>query len=251
MIYNYDEIISLAISLILLSTVVILGIFNYSTRKKYIAEITETEEIFETYKNKQKHVEHKAREQIAKEIFAKNLGTNIEKQVNQILLDLNIHPTQDDKELKVIESLITSYHEQALQQSKIQFWFSVIAATVGFILITYMVITSSTITSLDFLLKNLPGIAVEVVAGLFFSQARETRKRATDLYDRLRTDKQQAKAISITNTIDDTKLKSAVLAQISLHMSGLTKTSVDSTSVISEVLKLDTVHENNTTPNSK
>jgi hypothetical protein len=40
-------------------------------------------------------------------------------------------------EASAVESLVSSYHEQALDQAKIQFWFSVVAATIGFVWILY------------------------------------------------------------------------------------------------------------------
>jgi hypothetical protein len=42
----------------------------------------------------------------------------------------------------VAEKLITSYHDQALFQAKMQFWFSVVAATVGFVFIIYKVVAA-------------------------------------------------------------------------------------------------------------
>lgn len=130
-----------------------------------------------------------------------------------------------------VENLISSYHEQALSQAKVQFWFSVVAATVGFVWILYagMEIKAESATSL---MKTLPGVVMDAVAFLFFRQASETRQRATELYDRLRKDKQMTEAASLVAEIADEKVRSVVQAQIALHMAGLQQSPIDLSSVL-------------------
>ncbi|NLZ53756.1 MAG: hypothetical protein GX892_11555 [Thermoanaerobacteraceae bacterium] len=121
----------------------------------------------------------------------------------------------------LIEELINSYHRQALSQAGIQFYFSVVAAAIGFGIIMYMALTKSASGELELILKSLPGVAISSVAGLFFKQAGESRQRATELYDRLRTDKQLKGAVSLINSIDDVRIKSIIKAQIAMSMAGL------------------------------
>lgn|SRR4029077_18022313 len=61
----------------------------------------------------------------------------------------------------------------------------------------------------------------------FFKQAAEIRQRATELYDRLRQDKQVAESSAIVASIEDVHLRSAVKAQLALHMSGLQPNAID------------------------
>ena len=125
-----------------------------------------------------------------------------------------------------VELLINSYHEQALGQSSVQFWFSVVAATIGFIWILY---SASVVDPKDLiqLMNVLPGVAMDAAAFLFFRQATQTRERATQLYDRLRTDKQMTESISVVTSIEHKEIKSAVQAQIALHMSGISTAPLD------------------------
>lgn len=125
-----------------------------------------------------------------------------------------------------IENLINGYHEQALGQASAQFWFSVVAAIVGFGMIIYAGLSIQT-DSLQSVTKTFPGMVMDAVAYLFFKQASETRQRATELYDRLRKDKQLTEAVSLVSSIADAKLKSTVQAQIALHMSGLNSSPID------------------------
>ena len=125
-----------------------------------------------------------------------------------------------------VETLITNYHEQALTQAKAQFWFSVAAATVGFGWILWAgsgIDPANTAT----VAKTIPGIVMDAVAFLFFKQASETRQRATELYDRLRRDKQMSESAAIVSSIEDVRLRSAVKAQLALHMSGLQPSPID------------------------
>lgn len=131
-----------------------------------------------------------------------------------------------------VEDLISGYHEQALNQARAQFWFSVAAATVGFAWILY---TGNQIQAenLATAFKTFPGVVMDAVAFLFFKQASETRQRATDLYDRLRKDKQIAESVVLVATIDDSRVRSAVKAQVALHMAGLEPRPIDLTQFLS------------------
>ena len=131
--------------------------------------------------------------------------------------DENNKKQYDDK----LESLIQSHHEQALIQSKIQFWFSLIAAVVGFAFIIAMVIFSQSSHWYEYIVNILPGGIIEAVSVLFFSQSRETRERASDFLNRLREDRQYEKAISIIESIDNDDLKAKLKAEISLHLCGI------------------------------
>ncbi|QCG89352.1 hypothetical protein [Azospirillum sp. TSH100] len=127
---------------------------------------------------------------------------------------------------KLVEDLVTNYHQQALSQARVQFLFSIFAATIGFIYIMY---ASYGIDDANMLtvVKILPGVIVDAIAALFFRQAEQTRQRATELYDRLRKDQQMQRAEAIVESIGDDSIKSAIKAQIALHMAGLSPKEID------------------------
>jgi hypothetical protein len=124
--------------------------------------------------------------------------------------------------------LIESYHTQALTQAAAQFWFSVSAATIGFVFIIYIGFFYSLKRQPQItLLNTLPGMAIEAVAALFFKQAEETRKRATELYDRLRLDDKQTQALTLIESIENQELRDLVKAQWALQIVGLESHPVD------------------------
>jgi len=143
------------------------------------------------------------------------------KRIAQVASDDITDVNKDLAKSSLIEELIRSYHRQALSQAGIQFYFSVAAAAIGFGIIVYMVLSRSTSSEFEVVLKSLPGVAISSVAGLFFKQADESRKRATELYDRLRIDKQMKQALLLVGSIDDHKVKSLIQAQMALNLAGV------------------------------
>jgi hypothetical protein len=127
-----------------------------------------------------------------------------------------------------VADLIAAYHEQALTQARVQFWFSAVAAAIGFGWILYRG-SQIDIDDLGTISRVLPGIVTDAIALLFFRQAADTRQRATEFYDRLRRDRQLSDSIALVSSIEDVRVKSAVQAQIALHLSGLEPQPLDLT----------------------
>jgi hypothetical protein len=152
--------------------------------------------------------------------------------VDQIIFRLPSSSTENSVTSPAVESLINNYHEQALSQARAQFWFSIVAASMGFI---WILIAAADIRPDNFatISKTLPGVVMDAVAFLFFRQASETRQRATELYDRLRRDKQMTESLRLVTSIEDLRVRSAVKAQMALHMSGLDPAPIDLTKFLS------------------
>ena len=133
---------------------------------------------------------------------------------------------EETKTLSMVESLVQSYHKQALDQAKVQFWVSVAGAVIGFLWIIYSAIAIDP-AHIGTILRILPGVVMDTVAFLFLRQASETRQRATELYDRLRSDSKRSQAVALVESIEDERVQSAVKAQLSLHMAGLQPPPID------------------------
>lgn len=120
-----------------------------------------------------------------------------------------------------IEEFIKNHHQQALFQSKIQFWFSLIVSVVGFVFIIIMILITKEANWYEYIVRVVPGAVMEAVSVLFFSQSKATRERASDFLNRLRQDRQLEKAIKIAETIEDKTLQSTLKAEIALHLCGI------------------------------
>lgn len=140
------------------------------------------------------------------------------------MLEISYIQLQDDNKLNEDNSLykfLESHHRQALQQSSVQFWFSIFAASIGFIFIIVMICTSSGNEWYEIIVKILPGAIIDAISVLFFNQAHETRERAAEFFKELTYDKQVAKSVAIADAIEDKAIKATVQARIALHIAGL------------------------------
>ena len=122
---------------------------------------------------------------------------------------------------ETIEALITNHHEQALREASTQFWFSLIAACVGFVFIAVTFFSSKDAEWVSKLVTTIPGVIIEAVSALFFSQSKETRERSSDFLNRLREDRKFEKGIEIANAIQDEPMKAKMLASIALSLCGI------------------------------
>lgn len=154
-------------------------------------------------------------------------GVNEDEFFNRLkkeLLEVSYIQLKDDNNVNEDNSLykfLESHHHQALQQSSVQFWFSIFAASIGFIFIIVMICTSSGSTWYEIVVKVLPGAIIDAISVLFFNQAHETRDRAADFFKELTYEKQVAKSVAIAEAIEDKAIKATVQAKIALYIIGL------------------------------
>ena len=126
-----------------------------------------------------------------------------------------------------IDELIKNHHKQALLQATVQFWISIFAAFLGFIFIVVVILLSPNAVWYKGLVNAIPGIIIEAISVLFFTQSKETRQQSSDFLNRLRQDRLYEKSIAIANEIQDEQLKAKLKAEIALHLCGINKSPND------------------------
>ena len=131
-----------------------------------------------------------------------------------------------DMEDKYILKFLNLHHKQALQQSNIQFWFSIVASIIGFLFIILIILLSKNNEWYDYIFKIIPGTIIEAISVLFINQARETRDKATRYFTELNYQKQIDKSIEVADSIEDAEIKATVKSQIALHIIGI-KNNID------------------------
>lgn len=169
-----------------------------------------------------------------------DLSANIfvrKKEVPKNNIESESEPTISDPTWPLVESLIKSYHRQALTQASIQFYFSIFAAIIGLVLLCF--IFMSNLSASEVALSSLPILITETIAALFFRQAEQTRQRANDLYDRLRIDNKRDIAIELINSITDETLRSVSKAQLALKMGDIDASITDISNIITNKKKDD------------
>lgn len=117
--------------------------------------------------------------------------------------------------------LLELYYNQALQQANIQFWFSIVAAVLGFIFIFIIIFIGNDKAWYEYILRSMPGAIVETVSVLFINQSKETRERATNFFKELNYDKKIERSVEIANTIENSDTKSDIKSKIALHIIGI------------------------------
>lgn len=120
-----------------------------------------------------------------------------------------------------IQEMLKSHHEQAIQQASIQFWFSIIAAVIGFIFTIIIMFIVGNSKWYEYVIKTVPGAIIETVSVLFIKQARETRDRATNFFKELTYEKQISKSVEIADSIENEEIKADVKSKIALHIIGI------------------------------
>ncbi len=191
-------------------------------------EIERLKEVQATLKAKMEETQSSSIAQISRELPSGLSSEELIGRISQIVkASISDIATKTGKDsLGFVSELVTGYHQQALSQARVQFWFSIVAATVGFAYILFAA-TRTMDGSFNVTLNVLPGVVIDAVALLFFKQAEQTRERATALYDRLRQDSQIENAREIVESINDVHVRSLVKAQIALHMAGLNPKELD------------------------
>lgn len=169
---------------------------------------------------KKLNAEMNLRESELKNAIMKNAGSG-EKDTQTESGNGILDGISEEVEENSLYKFLELHHRQALQQSSVQFWFSIFAASIGFLFIIVVIGTSMGNEWYECVVKALPGTMIEVISALFFKQAYETRDRATSFFKELTYEKQVARSVAIASTIEDQEIKAAVQSKIALHIIGL------------------------------
>ena len=121
-------------------------------------------------------------------------------------------------------ALVNEYHARSLSQSQISFYFSLGAATAGFVFIIIAAVTVG-LGGRDqvgvAVVQGLCGVVIEAVAALFFKMSNESRQLLVDFFDKLRADEQSKGAVEITREMPlDSPTRDRLLAALALRFAG-------------------------------
>lgn len=127
--------------------------------------------------------------------------------------------TNDDLTLKEKGNTIQAkerYHDQGLKQAKIGFWFGIVGASIGLIVIIVALCFLE-----DKLWGSISGIVIECVSLLIFRISDNAIARMGDFFDILGKDNDKIRAIDLTNSIKDDKTKAELSVKLALHLAGI------------------------------
>ena len=131
---------------------------------------------------------------------------------------------------------LAKYYGEVLAQSKTSFWFSLVFAVIGFLVILVAAFMFSGKQDTTTLIQMLAGTIIDAVSALFFVQSRHAQKSMADFFDKLRQDRQHTDSKSMCESISDPIAKDALKMQLSIYYSGMANSDKVSEHLIEEWL---------------
>ena len=121
--------------------------------------------------------------------------------------------------------LLELYHGQGLSQSRVSFWFSLIFAAVGFLVIISAIIRVNSGESLSsqsqVILPIIAGAIIDAVSALFFVQSNRARQLMTEFFDKLREDRKFDESIRLVKEVSDDRLRGRLQASLALNFANV------------------------------
>ncbi len=108
------------------------------------------------------------------------------------------------------------YHSQGLKQAKIGFWFGLVGASIGLIVIIVALCFSE-----DKLWGSISGIVIESVSLLIFRISDKAIERMGEFFEILGKDNDKIRAIDLTNSIKNDKTKDELSVKLALYLVGI------------------------------
>lgn len=142
-----------------------------------------------------------------------------EKDEARALIDVISRPEKEPVPFETEQ--LAQYYSQVLAQSKISFWFSLIFASMGFMVIVVAGFMYSSTASGATVAQFIAGIVMDAVAALFFVQSKNAQASMGEFFDKLRRDRQQVESRKLCEIISDAKAKDALRIQLALHYAEL------------------------------
>ena len=112
---------------------------------------------------------------------------------------------------------LANYYSQVLAQSKVSFWFSLVFASIGFLIIVLAAFMHADAESGSTIARFVAGGVVDAVAALFFVQSKRAQESMADFFDKLRRDRNHVEARKLCESLDASAARDALRLRLSLH----------------------------------
>ncbi len=112
---------------------------------------------------------------------------------------------------------LANYYAQVLGQSKTSFWFSLVFASIGFLIIVLAAFMHSDVESGSTIARFIAGGIVDAVAGLFFVQSKRAHESMAGFFDKLRRDRNHLEARKLCKSLESSEARDALGVRLALH----------------------------------
>lgn len=148
-------------------------------------------------------------------------ATPKEKEQAKALIEMVASPTREQIPFETEQ--LAQYYAQVLAQSKTSFWFSLIFASMGFLVIIIAVFLYSSNNTGATVAQLIAGVIMDAVASLFFVQSKNAQKSMGEFFDKLRRDRMQVESRTLCESLQNPNAKDALRIQLSLYYAGIEK----------------------------
>jgi hypothetical protein len=115
--------------------------------------------------------------------------------------------------------LSDEYHTEGLAQSKLAFIFSLVFASLGFLIIVASVVVVLVDDSVEpGIVTLVSGTVVEAVSALFFVQANRSRRLMVEFFDKLRVDRSLEESLKLSGDIPNELIKSRLRTLLAVRL---------------------------------
>lgn len=125
--------------------------------------------------------------------------------------------TSDTEKVPFETEQLANYYAQVLAQSKTSFWFSLVFASIGFLIIILAAFMHADAESGSTIARFIAGGVVDAVAALFFVQSKRAQESMADFFDKLRRDRNHVEARSLCESLETKEAKDALRVRLALH----------------------------------
>lgn len=132
---------------------------------------------------------------------------------------------------------LANYYAQVLGQSKISFWFSLVFASIGFLIIVLAAFLQADAEAGSTIARFIAGGIVDAVAALFFVQAKRAQESMADFFDKLRRDRNHLEARKLCESLESTDARDALRVRLALHYAEVASPDAISESIIQTCLQ--------------
>lgn len=116
---------------------------------------------------------------------------------------------------------LANYYSLTLGQARVSFWFSLVFASIGFVVIVSAAVFYSSGDYVSASIKIASGLVIDAVSALFFVQSRRAQESMSAFFEKLRNDRQFVEARKICEEIADDRIKDNLKTVLVLHYSGI------------------------------
>lgn len=190
--------------------------------KKQMKEITE-----EIYKISKNGVTVSVKEKITGKGFKLNRGQLVQP-IDKTEIELAVH-----------QSFMSMHQKQAIIHSRVQFYIGLVMSVLGFAFFVYVIVLSlESENNVGIAIRIVGSLIFEGISLLFLKESQKLRASSKQYHDDLYQSNNHQEAVKIASSIEDGEIKSAVQAQLALHLMGVSSDNLDVTKIIDSQKKL-------------